>query len=65
MPKELQEIDNVSNVIHILLESSNSVVEKQIDNLMERYNEINEMKDIYLEAINRESTVREISKQEM
>ena len=65
MPKELQEIDNVSNVIHILLESSNSVVEKQIDNLMERYNEINEMKDIYLEATNRESTVREISKQEM
>ena len=41
------------------------MVEKQIDNLMERYNEINEMKDIYLEAINRESTVREISKQEM
>lgn len=52
-------------MIHILLESSNSVVEKQIDNLMERYNEINEMKDIYHEAINRESTVREISKQEM
>ena len=65
MPKELQEIDNVSNVIHILLESSNSVVEKQIDNLMERYNEINEMKDIYHEAINRESTVRKISREEM
>lgn len=65
MPKELQEIDNVSNVIHILLESSNSVVEKQIDNLMERYNEINEMKDIYHEAINREPTVRKISKEEM
>ena len=65
MPKELQEIDNVSNVIDILLESSNLVVEKQIDNLMERYNEINEMKDIYHEAINKESTVREISKQKM
>ena len=65
MPKELQEIDNVSNVIDILLESSNLVVEKQTDNLMERYNEINEMKDIYHEAINRESTVREISKQKM
>ena len=32
---------------------------------MERYNEMNKMKDVYHEAINRESTVREISKQEL
>ena len=29
---------------------------------MERYNEINKMKGIYHEGINKESTVREISK---
>ena len=48
-----------------LLKSSNSVVEYQIDNIMERYNEISKMKDIFLEAINRESTVRETFKQEL
>ena len=48
-----------------LLESPNSVVEYQIDNIMERYNEISKMKDIFLEGINRESTVREISRQEL
>ena len=52
-------------MLHSLLESSNSVVENQIDNIMGRYNEINKMKDIYHEAINNESTVREISKQEL
>ena len=32
---------------------------------MERYNEINKMKNINHEAIHRESTVRKISKQEL
>ena len=41
-----------------LLESPSSVVEYQIDNIMERYNEISKMKDIFLEGIKRESTVR-------
>ena len=60
--KELQNLDKMSKMLHSLLESSNSVVENQIDNIMERYNDINKMKDIYHEAINRESTVREIPK---
>ena len=32
---------------------------------MEKYNEINKMRDIYHEAINRESTARKISKQKL
>ena len=48
-----------------LLESLDSVVEYQIDNIMERYNEISKIKDIFLEAIDRESTVRGFCKQEL
>ena len=65
LSKELQKMDKISKMLHSLLESSNSVVENQTENIMEKYNEINKMKDIYHEAINRESTVREISKQEL
>ena len=65
LPKELQKMDKKSNMLHRLLESSNSVVENQIDNIMKRYNEINKMKDTYYEAINRKSTVTGISKQEL
>ena len=65
LPKELQKMDKISNMLHSLLESSNSISENQIDNIMERYDEINEMKDIYHETVNRESTVRKISKQEL
>ena len=65
LSKELQKMDKISKMLHSLLESSNSVVENQTDNIMEKYNEINKMKDIHHEAINRESTVKEISKQEL
>ena len=58
-------MDKISKMLHSLLESSNSLVDSQIDNIMERYNKVNKMKDIYHEAINRESTVREVFKQEL
>ena len=51
-------MDKISKMLHSLLESSNSVVESQIDNIMKRYNEISKMNGIYLEAINKESTVQ-------
>ena len=54
-------MDKISKMLHSLLASSNSVVENQI----EKYNEINKMKDIYHEAFNRESTARKISKQKL
>ena len=56
LPKELQKMDNISKVLHSLLESSNSVTGSQIDNIIERYNGINKMEDIYQETINMEST---------
>ena len=37
-------MDKVSKMLHSLLES-NSVVKNQTDNIMERYNEITEMKN--------------------
>ena len=55
-PKELQKMDKISKVLHSLLESSNSVTGSQIDNIIERYNGINKMEDIYQETINIEST---------
>ena len=33
LPKELQQMDKISNMLHSLLQSSNSVVENQIDNI--------------------------------
>ena len=56
LPKELQKMDKISKVLHSLLESSNSVTGSQIDNIIERYNGINKMEDIYQETINIEST---------
>ena len=56
LPKELQKMDKISKVLHSLLESSNSVIGSQIDNIIERYNGINKMEDIYQETINIEST---------
>ena len=60
--KELQKMDKISKMLLSLLEFSRSVVENQVDDIMERYNEINKMKEVYQEAINKESTVREIFK---
>lgn len=56
LPTELQKMDKISKVLHSLLESSNSVTGSQIDNIIERYNGINKMEDIYQETINMEST---------
>ena len=56
LPKELQKMDKISKVLLSLLESSNSVTGSQIDNIIERYNGINKMEDIYQETINIEST---------
>ena len=56
LPKELQKMDKISKMLLNLLEPSNSVAGSQIDTIMERYNGINKMKDIYQETINREST---------
>ena len=39
LPKELQKMNKTSKMLHRLLESSKSVVQNQIDNIMERYNE--------------------------
>ena len=33
LPKELQQMDKISNMLHSLLQSSNSMVENQIDNI--------------------------------
>ena len=49
--KELQKMDKISKMLHSLLESSGSVVQNQIHNMMERYNEINKMRDVYHEVI--------------
>ena len=58
LPKELKKIDKISKIFYSSLESSNWVVENRIDNVIERYNEIKKMKDIYHEDIYKESTVR-------
>ena len=56
LPKELQKMDKISKMLLSLLGSSSSVAGSQIDNIIERYNGINKMKDIYQETINTEST---------
>ena len=54
--KNCKKMNEISKMLLSLLESSNSVAGSQIDTIMERYNGINKMKDIYQETINREST---------
>ena len=61
----MKKVENLSKMLHNLLECSNSLVENQIDEMIERYNNTNRMKDVYSQGINSESTEREISKQEL
>ena len=65
LPKEMKKVENLSKMLHNLLECSNSVVENQIDEMVERYNNINRMEDVYSQGINSEATEREISKHEL
>ena len=64
-PKEINKMESLSKKFHNLLECSNSVIENQVDEILEGYKNINRMKDRYTQAINDEVNKREISKQEM
>ena len=65
LPKEIKKVENVSKLLHNLLECSNPVIENQIDEIVEMYKNVNKMKDVYTKSINNEVNEREISKQEL
>ena len=58
LPKEMKKVETLSKMLHNLLECSSSVVENQIDEMVERYNNINRMKDVYSQGINSEKPLR-------
>ena len=49
--KELQKMDKISKMLHSLLEFSRSVVENQVDDIIERYNEINKIKKFTMKQL--------------
>ena len=51
--KELQKMDKISKMLHSLLEFSRSVVENQVDDIIERYNEINKIKTFTMKQLTR------------
>ena len=51
--KELQKMDKISKMLHSLLEFSRSVVENQVDDIIERYNEINKIKKFTMKQLTR------------
>ena len=51
MPKHLQQLDNLSQKMQNLLECANSVIEDQIEGIVESYNQIKKLKDVYQQII--------------
>ena len=62
LPKEISKMESISEKLHNLLECSNSVIDNQVDEIVETYKNINRMKDVYTQAVNDEVNEREISK---
>ena len=65
MSKYLQQLDNLSKKMQNLLECPNSGIEDQIEDIVESYNHIKKLKDVYQQTIKDEVVKREISKLEL
>ena len=51
MSKYLQQLDNLSKKMQNLLECPNSGIEDQIEDIVESYNHIKKLKNVYLQTI--------------
>ena len=65
MSKYLQQLDNLSKKMQNLLECPNSGIEDQIEDVVEGYNHIKKLKNVYLQTIKDEIARWEISKLEL
>ena len=65
MPKHLQQLDNLLQKMHNLVECANSVIGDQIEDTVGSYQYIKKLKDVYQQTIKDEVAKQEISKLEL
>ena len=63
--KLIERTENLSKMVHNLLECSNSIAEDEVDVIMANYSNISQLKEMYVRDINNEVKNREITEQEL
>ena len=63
--KLIERMENLSKMVHNLLECSNSVKKDEVDEIMANYSNISLLKEEYFKYINNEVKNREITKQNL
>ena len=63
--KVIERTENLSKIVHNLLECSTSVSEDRVDKIMANYINISELKEEYVKSLNNEVKNREITKQKL
>ena len=61
----IERTENLSKMVHNLLECLNSVAEDEVDEIMANYSNISRLKEEYVKYINNEVKNREITKQKL
>ena len=64
-PKQLQKLENLSKMVHDILECSESAMENRINDIMDMYRKINKLKKSHSPCIDDEMRKREITKQQL
>ena len=65
LPKQVQKLENLSKMVHDILECSERAMENRINDIMDMYRKINKLKESYSHCINDEMRKREITKQQL
>ena len=63
--KLIGKTENLSKMVHNLLECSNSVAKDEVDEVMSNYSNISHLKEEYVKDVNNEVKNREITKQKL
>ena len=65
LPKQVQKLENLSKMVHDILECSESALENRINDIMDMYRKINKLKESYSHCIDDQMRKREITKQQL
>ena len=65
LPKQVQKLENVSKMVHGILECSEPAMKNIINDILDMYKKINKLKESYSQCIDDEMKKREITKQDL
>ena len=65
LPKQVQKLENVSKMVHGILECSEPAMKNIINDILDMYKKINKLKESYSHCIDDEMKKREITKQDL